>query len=134
MLFFKGTNEVDFEDVSITPNTKSVTQYTILTTFKFHWKNPKNIFFLLQIHLEFYLNFKINTRPGCLPLHLWLYRKVAGTEAELRSHNLISLLVLAPFMPLHPTKYAEMLSKKIQSRCESLVNKYRMDWWSLRNR
>jgi phosphoenolpyruvate carboxykinase (ATP) len=29
--FKKGTNEVDFEDVSITPNTRVVTQYTILT-------------------------------------------------------------------------------------------------------
>jgi phosphoenolpyruvate carboxykinase (ATP) len=32
-------------------------------------------------------------------------------------------------MPLHPTRYAEMLSKKIQEADESLVNQYRMDRW-----
>jgi ATP-dependent phosphoenolpyruvate carboxykinase len=62
--------------------------------------------------LEYYLNFKIN-RPSCLPLHLWLYRKVAGTEG-LRNHNLISLLVLRTIHATSSNKYAEMLSKKIQ--------------------
>jgi ATP-dependent phosphoenolpyruvate carboxykinase len=65
--------------------------------------------------LEYYLNFKINTRPSCLPLHLWLYRKVAGTEAGVTEPQPnFSACFGAPFMPLHPTKYAEMLSKKIQ--------------------
>jgi hypothetical protein len=31
--FKNGTNEIDFEDVSITPIQELVTQYTILTTF-----------------------------------------------------------------------------------------------------
>jgi ATP-dependent phosphoenolpyruvate carboxykinase len=36
-------------------------------------------------------------------------------------------------MPLHPTKYAEMLSKKERCQCKS-VAQHRMDWRTLRNR
>jgi phosphoenolpyruvate carboxykinase (ATP) len=46
MLFLKRTNEVDFEDVSITPNTRVSYQYTILTTFNrvLLEKSKKHIF------------------------------------------------------------------------------------------
>jgi phosphoenolpyruvate carboxykinase (ATP) len=137
VVFKKGTNEVDFEDVSITPNTR--VSYPIYHIDNIQpssiGKILKTYFSLLQIHLEYYLHFKINTRPSCLPLHLWLYRKVAGTEAGVTEPQPnFSACFGAPFMPLHPTKYAEMLSKKIQEADVKVFNKYRMDWWSLRNR
>jgi phosphoenolpyruvate carboxykinase (ATP) len=44
--FKKGTNEVDFEDVSITPNTRVSYPIYHNNIQQFHWKNPKNIFFL----------------------------------------------------------------------------------------
>ena len=41
--------------------------------------------------------------------------KVAGTEEGVKEPTMtFSACFGAPFMPLHPTKYAEMLSKKIQ--------------------
>jgi phosphoenolpyruvate carboxykinase (ATP) len=43
--------------------------------------------------------------------------KVAGTEAGVTEPQPnFSACFGAPFMPLHPTKYAEMLSKKIQKQ------------------
>jgi phosphoenolpyruvate carboxykinase (ATP) len=74
--------------------------------------------------LEYYSNFKINTRPAAYHFISGYTAKLQELKPELRSHNLISACFGAPFMPLHPTKYAEMLSKKIQEADESLVNKY----------
>jgi hypothetical protein len=85
--------------------------------------------------LDITSNFKINTRPSCLPLHLWLYRKSCRNWSRVTEPQPnFSACFGAPFMPLHPTKYAEMLSKKIQEADVKVFNKYRMDWWSLRNR
>jgi phosphoenolpyruvate carboxykinase (ATP) len=84
-----------------------------LTTFnQFYWKNQK-IFFPYRFIWIITSNFKINTRPT---YHFISgYTKVAGTEARsYRPQPNFSACFGAPFMPLHPTKYAEMLSKKIQ--------------------
>jgi phosphoenolpyruvate carboxykinase (ATP) len=57
--FLKATNEVDFEDVSITPNTRvSYPIYHIDNIQPVLSEKSKNIFFLLQIHLEYYLQFQ----------------------------------------------------------------------------
>jgi phosphoenolpyruvate carboxykinase (ATP) len=74
-------------------------------------EKSKNIFFLAD---SFGILPPISKlTPGQAAYHISGYTaKVAGRQG-LQSHNLISLLVLAPFMP-SSTKYAEMLSKKIQ--------------------
>jgi phosphoenolpyruvate carboxykinase (ATP) len=84
--FKKGTNEVDFEDVSITPNTRVSYIYHIDNIQPSSGKILKHIFLTAD---SFGILPPISklTPGSCLPLHLWLYRKVAGTEAELRSHN-----------------------------------------------
>jgi phosphoenolpyruvate carboxykinase (ATP) len=97
MLFLKGTNEVDFEDVSITPNTR--VSYPIYHIDNIQpssiGKIPKHIF----PYCRFIWNITPISKltPGQAAYHFisGYTAKVAGTEAELRSHNLISLLVLA---------------------------------------
>jgi ATP-dependent phosphoenolpyruvate carboxykinase len=73
MLFLKRTNEVDFEDVSITPIQELVTQYTILTTFNRVLLEKSHIFLTAD---SFGILPLSKLTPGhCLPLHLWLYCK-----------------------------------------------------------
>jgi phosphoenolpyruvate carboxykinase (ATP) len=78
-------------------------------------EKPKKHIFLTADSLEFTSNFKINTRPGTTSS--LVIPKVAGTEAGVTEPQPnFSACFGAPFMPLHPTKYAEMLSKKIQKQ------------------
>jgi phosphoenolpyruvate carboxykinase (ATP) len=56
-------------------------------------------------------NFKINTRPSCLIISGYTAK---GKQPVTEPQPNFSACFGAPFMPLHPTKYAEMLSKKIQ--------------------
>jgi phosphoenolpyruvate carboxykinase (ATP) len=83
-----------------------------LTTFnEFYWKNPKNIFSLLQIHLEIPPISKLT--PGQAASSSLVIPQKANQPVTEPQPN-FSACFGAPFMPLHPTKYAEMLSKKIQ--------------------
>jgi phosphoenolpyruvate carboxykinase (ATP) len=63
--------------------------------------------------LESYLQFQ-DSRTAAYHFISGYTAKVAGTEAGVTEPQPIFLLVLEPFMPLHPTKYAEMLSKKMK--------------------
>lgn len=123
VVFKEGTNEVDFENDSITPNTR--------VSYPIHYinniqpnsigKNPKNIFFLTADAFGVLPPISKLT-PGQAAYHFisGYTAKVAGTEAGVTEPQPnFSACFGAPFMPLHPTKYAEMLSKKMK---ESGVN------------
>ena len=109
---------VDFEDVSITQNTR--VSYPI-----YHINNiqegsigekPKNIFFLTADAFGVLPPISKLT-PGQAAYHFisGYTAKVAGTEAGVTEPQpSFSACFGAPFMPLHPTRYAEMLSKKMQ--------------------
>ena len=109
---------VDFEDTSITQNTRvSYPIYHIDNIKKPSiGKNPKNIFFLTADAFGVLPPIsKLN--PGQAAYHFisGYTAKVAGTEAGVNEPQpSFSACFGAPFMPLHPTKYAEMLSKKMQ--------------------
>ena len=116
--FKKGTNEVDFEDVSITENTR--VSYPIYHIENIQpnsiGKNPKNIFFLTADSFGILPPISKLT-PGQAAYHFisGYTAKVAGTEAGVTEPQPnFSACFGAPFMPLHPTKYAEMLSKKMK--------------------
>jgi phosphoenolpyruvate carboxykinase (ATP) len=118
VVFKNGTNEVDFEDVSITPNTR--VSYPIYHIDNIQpgsiGKNPKNIFFLTADAYGILPPISRLT-PGQAAYHFisGYTAKVAGTEAGVTEPQPnFSACFGAPFMPLHPTKYAEMLSKKIK--------------------
>ncbi len=109
---------VDFADTTITQNTR--VSYPIYHIDNIQTpsigKNPKNIFFLTADAFGVLPPIsKLN--PGQAAYHFisGYTAKVAGTEAGIDEPlPSFSACFGAPFMPLHPTKYAEMLSKKMQ--------------------
>lgn len=114
----KQTNEVDYSDVSITQNTR--VSYPIFHIDNIQpgsiGKNPKNIFFLTADAYGILPPISRLT-PGQAAYHFisGYTAKVAGTEAGVTEPQPnFSACFGAPFMPLHPTKYAEMLSKKMK--------------------
>ena len=114
----KETNEVDFDDVSITQNTRVSYPIDHIDNIQKGsiGSNPKNIFFLTADSFGIFPPIALLT-PGQAAYHFisGYTAKVAGTEAGITEPQPnFSACFGAPFMPLHPTKYAEMLSKKMQ--------------------
>lgn len=115
--------EVDFSDTSITQNTRvSYPIYHIENIKKPSiGKNPKNIFFLTADAFGVLPPIsKLTPSQAAYHFISGYTAKVAGTEAGVvEPMPSFSACFGAPFMPLHPAKYAEMLSKKMK---ESGVN------------
>ncbi|MBU2939042.1 phosphoenolpyruvate carboxykinase (ATP) [Lacinutrix sp. C3R15] len=110
--------EVDFADTSITQNTR--VSYPIYHIDNIRvpsiGKNPKNIFFLTADAFGVLPPISKLT-PGQAAYHFisGYTAKVAGTEDGIDEPlPSFSACFGAPFMPLHPTKYAEMLSQKMK--------------------
>lgn len=114
----KSNCDVDFMDKSITQNTRvSYPIYHIDNIQKPSFAgNPKNIFFLTCDAFGV-LPPVSKLNPGQAAYHFisGYTAKVAGTEAGITEPvPSFSACFGAPFMPLHPTVYAEMLSKKMK--------------------
>jgi phosphoenolpyruvate carboxykinase (ATP) len=109
---------VDFSDTSITQNTRvSYPIYHIDNIKKPSiGKNPKNIFFLTADAFGVLPPIsKLTPNQAAYHFISGYTAKVAGTEAGVTEPvPSFSACFGAPFMPLHPTKYAEMLSKKMK--------------------
>lgn len=116
--FKNNTNEVDYSDSSRTENTR--------VSYPIHHirnvaepslgHNPKNIFFL-TCDAYGVLPPIAKLTPGQAAFHFisGYTAKVAGTEAGITEPTTtFSACFGAPFMPLHPTRYAEMLIRKMQ--------------------
>lgn len=115
----KEDGNVDFEDTSITPNTrvsypinhiKNIAQPSIGT-------NPKNIFFLTADAFGVLPPIsKLTPSQAAYHFMSGYTAKVAGTEAGVNEPQPnFSACFGAPFMPLHPAEYAEMLSAKMKA-------------------
>lgn len=114
---------VDFADISITPNTRVSYPIYYINNIQVPsvGSNPKNVFFLTADAFGV-LPPVSKLTPGQAAYHFisGYTAKVAGTEAGINEPQPnFSACFGAPFMPLHPTRYAEMLSKKMK---ESGVN------------
>ena len=109
---------IDFADTSITQNTRvSYPIYHIDNIQKPSiGKNPKNIFFLTADAFGVLPPIsKLTPNQAAFHFISGYTAKIAGTEAGVTEPTpSFSACFGAPFMPLHPTKYAEMLSKKMQ--------------------
>lgn len=115
---FKGDSNIpDYSDTTITQNTR--VSYPI-----HHIDNimvpsiggvPKNIFFLTADAFGVLPPLSKLTSGQAMYHFISGYTaKVAGTEAGINEpQTAFSACFGAPFLPLHPTKYAEMLGKKI---------------------
>ncbi len=115
---FMENGEINYEDDSITQNTRvSYPIYHIDNIQEPSFAgNPKNIFFLTCDAFGV-LPPVSKLTPGQAAYHFisGYTAKVAGTEAGITEPvPSFSACFGAPFMPLHPAKYAEMLSSKMQ--------------------
>ncbi len=117
IIYKEGTREVDFENTSITQNTR--VSYPI-----HHIENalpqskagiPQNIFFLTCDAFGVLPPISKLTKAQAMYHFISGYTaKVAGTEVGIKEpKTAFSACFGAPFLPLHPTKYAEMLGEKM---------------------
>jgi phosphoenolpyruvate carboxykinase (ATP) len=116
--YYPETNKVNYEDASITQNTR--VSYPInfiknITKPSFA-KNPKNIFFLTADAFGVLPPVsKLTSGQTMFHFISGYTAKVAGTEEGVTEpQTTFSACFGAPFMPLHPTKYAEMLGEKMK--------------------
>ncbi len=118
IVFKEGTKEVDFHDSTKTENTRvSYPLYHIDNIVKPSiGENPKNVFFLTcDAYGVLPPISKLSPSQAMFHFISGYTAKVAGTEAGITEPvRAFSACFGAPFMPLHPTKYAEMLGKKMQ--------------------
>jgi len=119
VIFKDNTTEVDFEDSTITENTRVSYPISFIDNIQEGsiGENPKNIFFL-TCDASGILPPISKLTPGQAAYHFisGYTAKVAGTEEGITEPvAAFSACFGAPFMPLHPTAYAEMLSEKMQA-------------------
>ena len=111
--------EVDFSDTSITQNTRVSYPIYHIDNIKQPsiGRNPKNIFFLTADAFGVIPPIsKLTPSQAAYHFISGYTAKVAGTEAGVvEPVPSFSACFGAPFMPLHPAKYAEMLSKKMKA-------------------
>jgi phosphoenolpyruvate carboxykinase (ATP) len=116
--FYPGTAQINFEDSSITENTR--------VSYPLHFISnaaepsiggiPKNIFFLTCDAFGVLPPISRLTPGQAMYQFISGYTaKVAGTEAGVKEPKpTFSACFGAPFLPLHPGKYAAMLGRKMQ--------------------
>lgn len=114
-----GTNEVDYANTSITQNTRVSYPIDFIENIKVPSLagNPKNIFFLTADAFGVLPPIsKLLPNQAAYHFISGYTAKVAGTEEGITEPQpSFSACFGAPFMPLHPAKYAEMLSKKMKN-------------------
>jgi phosphoenolpyruvate carboxykinase (ATP) len=118
--FFEGTNKINFDDDSITENTRvSYPLHFISNAIEPSIGNaPKNLFFLTCDAFGVLPPISKLTPGQAMYQFISGYTaKVAGTEAGVTEPNpTFSACFGAPFLPLHPGKYAEMLGEKMHKQ------------------
>jgi phosphoenolpyruvate carboxykinase (ATP) len=109
---------VDYTDTSITQNTRVSYPIYHIDNIKTPsiGNNPKNIFFLTADAFGVLPPIsKLTPSQAAYHFISGYTAKVAGTEAGVvEPQPSFSACFGAPFMPLHPAEYADMLSKKMQ--------------------
>ncbi len=115
--FLTGTNKIDFAGKEITENTRISYPLSFISNAlePSIGKTPKNIFFLTADSYGIFPPISKLTAGQAMYQFISGYTaKVAGTEAGVKEPSAtFSACFGAPFLPLHPGKYAEMLGKKM---------------------
>ena len=116
--FYPGTNKINFDDASITENTRVSYPLDFISNALEPSVGglPKNIFFLTCDAFGVLPPISKLTPGQAMYQFISGYTaKVAGTEAGVTEPNpTFSACFGAPFLPLHPGKYAHMLGDKMQ--------------------
>ncbi len=115
--FFTGTDQIDFHSKTITENTRVSYPLNFISNAlePSVAGQPKNIFFLTCDASGVLPPVAKLTKGQAMYQFISGYTaKVAGTETGIKDpKSTFSACFGAPFIPLHPAKYAEMLGKKI---------------------
>jgi phosphoenolpyruvate carboxykinase (ATP) len=118
--FFPGTRAVNFEDVSKTENTRVAYPITYINNAvqPSLAPVPRNIFFLTADACGVLPPISRLTRGQAMFYFVSGYTaKVAGTETGITEPQLtFSACFGKAFMPLHPTRYAELLGEKMEEQ------------------
>jgi phosphoenolpyruvate carboxykinase (ATP) len=116
--FIEGTNKIDFSSKKITENTRvSYPLYFISNILEPSvGETPKNIFFLTcDAYGVLPPISKLTPGQAMYQFISGYTAKVAGTEAGVTEpKSTFSACFGAPFLPLHPAQYAQMLGKKMK--------------------
>lgn len=117
--FYPGTSKVNYDDGSITENTRvSYPLTNVNNAVKPSMGGVPNNIFFLTCDASGILPPISKLTVGQAMYHFisGFTAKVAGTEAGIDEPvSVFSACFGAPFMPLHPTKYAELLGEKIKA-------------------
>lgn len=118
--YYPGTRTVNFEDSTVTENTRVAYPITHIENAKLPSVGsiPNNIFFLTCDAFGVLPPISKLTPSQAMYQFISGYTaKVAGTEAGITEPQVVfSACFGAPFLPLHPTQYADMLGKKMQEQ------------------
>ncbi|MGE0567318.1 MAG: phosphoenolpyruvate carboxykinase (ATP) [Bacteroidia bacterium] len=118
--FKTGTNEVDYENISVTENTRAAYPIDFInnSVSPSVGKAPKNIFFLTADAFGVLPPIsKLSVAQAMYHFISGYTAKVAGTEAGITEpQTTFSACFGKPFLPLHPTKYAELLGEKLKEQ------------------
>lgn len=121
--FLPGTKKVNYEDISVTENTRVAYPINFIDNAVEPSVGgiPKNIFFLTCDAFGVLPPIsKLTTAQAMYHFISGYTAKVAGTEMGITEPTLtFSACFGKAFLPLHPTKYAELLGKKLK---ENKVN------------
>ncbi|MDB5253502.1 MAG: phosphoenolpyruvate carboxykinase [Flaviaesturariibacter sp.] len=116
--FFEGTNKINFDDATITENTRVSYPLDFISNAQVPsiGNIPKNLFFLTCDAYGVLPPISKLTKGQAMYQFISGYTaKVAGTEAGVTEPKpTFSACFGAPFLPLHPGRYAEMLGKKME--------------------
>jgi phosphoenolpyruvate carboxykinase (ATP) len=115
---FRGTNEINFSDKSITENTRVSypLHYIENTVEEGIGGQPKHIFFLTcDAYGVLPPISRLSPAQAMYQFISGYTAKVAGTETGVTEPKAtFSACFGAPFLPLHPARYAEMLGERIR--------------------
>ena len=116
--FYPGTNKLNFEDSSVTENTRVSYPINFISNAQEPSIGglPKNIFFLTCDAFGVLPPVSKLTPEQAMYHFISGYTaKVAGTEADVKDPQAtFSACFGAPFLPLHPTTYATMLGEMME--------------------
>jgi len=130
--FHANTNTVDYADGSITENTRAAYPIDYISNAKepSYGGQPKNIFFLTCDAFGILPPISKLTKAQAMYHFISGYTaKVAGTEVGVTEpQTTFSACFGRVFLPLHPTKYAELLGKKLDAHPEVNVFLINTGW------
>lgn len=116
--FFEGTDRVDYDNISVTENTRAAYPIDFIdnAVHPSIGKTPNNIFFLTCDAFGVLPPIsKLSVGQAMYHFISGYTAKVAGTEAGITEpQTTFSACFGKPFLPLHPTQYADLLGKKLK--------------------